>query len=62
MKYRFFPMLVVGLVLGVAMGSALCAVYQSTLETAAGECVARSNGTDSAVEDCYTSRNLELPR
>jgi hypothetical protein len=55
-------MLAVGSILGFAMGTALTQVYQSTLETAAAECVARSNGTDTAVEDCYTSRRLELPQ
>ena len=58
---KFFAMLVIGALAGYAIGASLLQVYYSTLETAAAECVQRSNGTDSAVEDCYTSRGLRLP-
>jgi len=62
MRFRFFPMLVVGLVLGYSLGAMFTHVYRVTLEVAAGECATLSNGTDKDVAECYESRHLKVPR
>lgn len=53
--------LIVGAVLGLALGQAFTAMRQHAIERAALTCARDTLGTDSEIADCYLSRNLPLP-
>jgi hypothetical protein len=50
-----------GMIVGILMHTGVQLVLKNRLEDAAYQCAVMSEGTDSAIEACYTERKLPFP-
>ena len=50
-----------GTIVGILAHAGVQLAIQHRLEEAAYQCAVVSQGTDSAIEDCYTERKLPFP-